>query len=83
VNRGTSRRRLRLRRKRKDGSSSSKDLVGPKRQDVAEDSGFWDRDTAEEVVFQTGCCLFEAVLSSIALFALLSVPAYLLLHRVT
>jgi hypothetical protein len=83
VIRGTSRRRLRIRRKRKDGSSSSKELIGPKRQDVADDSQSAVREAAEEVVFETGCCLFEAVLSAIALFALLSVPAYLLLHKVT
>jgi hypothetical protein len=58
-------------------------LIGPHRRDVANSAGSSLRDSAEEVVFETGCCFVEAVLSAIALFALLSVPAYLLLHRVT
>ena len=36
-----------------------------------------------EVVLQAGCCLVEAVVSASVLVALLSVPAYLLLTRVT
>lgn len=80
------RRRLRIRRKRKGESfgSKSSDVLDPRNAaDVADDSSSFGRDVAEEVVFQTGYCLFEAVLTAIALFALLSVPAYLLLHKVT
>ena len=79
MNRGTGRRRLRLRRKRKGEGSSSKDLIGPRRADVADDSKSFVREAGEEVVFETGCCLVEAVLSCIALFALFTVPAYLML----
>jgi len=82
VSQRSSRRRLRLRRKGKDGSSDSKRLIGPERRDAA-DPRYSARDAAEEVVFETGCCLFEAVLRAIALFALLSIPASLLLPRVT
>ena len=65
------RRRLRLRRKRKDESFVSKasDRV--------------DAGDAVEVVGEFGCCLVEAVGSAAILLALLSVPAYLLLTRVT
>jgi hypothetical protein len=50
---------------------------------AAEGNGSLGRELAEEVVFQSGCCLLEAVLTASALAALLTVPAYLLIHRVT
>ena len=36
-----------------------------------------------EVVLEAGCCLVEAVVSASLVAALLTVPAYLLLTRVT
>ena len=66
-----SRRRLRLRRKRKDESFVSKA------------SDYVDSGQAVEVVGEFGCCLVEAVGSAAVLLALLTVPAYLLLTRVT
>ena len=81
-----SRRRLRLRRRPKGEIPRSKLLeVSRSRDDasVADDSSSLGRELAEEVVVRTGFCLVEAVISAVALFALLSVPAYLLLHRFT
>ena len=63
LSRGGARRRLRVRRKRRDGT-----IVG----DLVEEAG-------EEVVAQLGCCLVEAVLSASVLVGLLLVPTYLLL----
>ena len=56
------RRRLRVRRKRRDGS-----IVG----DIAEEAG-------DVVVAELGCCLLEAVTSVSVLVGLLVVPTYLL-----
>ena len=64
MNRGTARRRLRLRRKRK-GESRAADAV---------------EGASDEVVLEVGCCLVEAVASASVLAALLTVPAYLLLR---
>jgi len=63
LTRGASKRRLRIRRKRRDGS-----IVG----DVAAGVG-------GEVVAEMGCCLIEAVGSLSILIGLLLVPAYLML----
>jgi hypothetical protein len=79
VRTGSGRRRLRLRRKRKDGSLS--DVLGPRKAaDVADDSKSFGREAAEEVVFETGCCVVEAIGSAAVLLALLTVPAYLLMR---
>ena len=64
---GRSRRRLRVRRKRK-GESWAADAI------AAGDG---------DVIAQIGCCLVEGVVSATVLAALLAVPAYLLLTRVT
>ena len=61
MSRGGSKRRLRIRRKRRDGG-----IVG----DGATTAGV-------QVVAETGCCLVEAVVSASVVLALLSVPAYL------
>jgi hypothetical protein len=60
----SSRRRLRVRRKRKGESPSA---------NAAEAGG-------EEVILETGCCLVEAVAGASMLAALLTVPAYLLMR---
>ena len=63
LSRGGAKRRLRVRRKHRDGT-----LVG----DIAEEAG-------GEVVAQLGCCLVEAVTSASLLVGLLLIPTYLLL----
>ena len=83
---GSSRRRLRLRRKRKDESFRSKlSDSGPAgnsspsaRRFDASDAG----DAAEvvEVVGHMGCCVVEAIGSAAVLVALLTVPAFLLMR---
>jgi hypothetical protein len=85
VNRGTARRRLRLRRKRKD-ETFSKVLDAPDAVEVADAVGDWDvlsgADGAEvvQVVGHMGCCVVEAVGSLAVLLALLTVPAYFMLR---
>ena len=82
----SSRRRLRLRRKRKDETFTSKlsDGGDVKRSDRSTHR-FDPLDAAEsaEVVGHMGCCVVEAIGSAAVLLALLTVPAYLLLTRVT
>ena len=36
-----------------------------------------------EVVLEAGCCFVEAIGSAVVMAAILTVPAYLLLHKVT
>ena len=92
----SSRRRLRLRRKRKGETFGSRvadavDIVGNANAyvplgDAAEAVGnaVGDLDVdlgdAAEVVGHMGCCVVEAVGSLAVLIALLTVPAYLLMH---
>jgi hypothetical protein len=80
-----SRRRLRLRRRLKGELPRPKllEVSRSRAADVAKDSDSSGREIAEELVFRTGCCLLEAALTAVALFALLGVPMYLLLNRVT
>jgi hypothetical protein len=65
---GRPRRRLRIRRRRKDETFVSK-------------AADYVDDGAVEVVGHVGCCLVEAV-GSVAILAALAIPAYLLLSRV-
>jgi hypothetical protein len=91
VNRGSARRRLRLRRKRK-GEIFSKILDVPDVVDLVDVAGGVDvsgivdavdggavADVAE-VVGHMGCCVVEAVGAMAVLLALLTVPAYLLMN---
>ncbi len=76
----SSRRRLRLRRKRKGETFASKlsetgDVAKPARSARGLDAG-----DAAEVVGHMGCCVVEAVGSLAVLLALLTVPAYLLMR---
>lgn len=80
----SSRRRLRLRRKRKDETFGSK-LSDP--GDVVEARNLgrggdpWrNEELATEVVGHVGCCVVEAVGSMAVLAALLTVPAHLLIR---
>jgi hypothetical protein len=80
VSERSSRRRLRLRRKRKGEIFASKlsetgEIAKPSRTS----SGFGAGDAAE-VVGHMGCCVVEAVGSLAVLLALLTVPAYLLMR---
>lgn len=79
----SSRRRLRLRRKRKGESFGSKLSDTGNVAKPADGSGWVAEEIAAEVVFRSGCCLLEAVVSASVLAALLTVPAYFLLTRVT
>ena len=79
----SSRRRLRLRRKRKDESFGSRLSDSGDVARASDGAGSVATEVAAEVVFRSGCCLLEVVLSASVLVALLTVPAYLLLHRVT
>ncbi len=74
--------RLRIRRKRKGGSFASQVAEGARNAagDAAAEAAL---EGAGEVVYQTGWCLLEAVVSASAVLALLTVPAYLLITRVT
>lgn len=84
MNRGTARRRLRLRRKRK-GETFAKVLDAPDVVEVADavgDSDIVDAGDVAEVVGHLGCCVVEAVGSLAVLLALLTVPAYLLISQV-
>ena len=72
------RRRLRIRRKRKGKSIASQLAEGA--GNAAGDAAI---EAAGEVVYQTGWCLLEAVVSASVVLALLAVPAYLLIARVT
>ena len=85
MNRGRPRRRLRLRRKRKDESFGSKlsDAGQVANRDGSARSFDIDAGEAVEVVGHLGCCVVEAIGSAAVLLALLTVPAYLLLTRVT
>lgn len=76
----SSRRRLRLRRKRKGEIFASKlsdvgDVAKPARSTRGLDAG-----DAVEVVGHMGCCVVEAVGSLAVLLALLTVPAYFMLR---
>jgi hypothetical protein len=79
----SSRRRLRLRRKRKDESFDSKlsdfgtveKSGGSPRRFDASDAG-----EAVEVVGHLGCCVIEAIGAAAALVAVLMVPAFLLMR---
>jgi hypothetical protein len=77
------RRRLRLRRKRK-GESFSKAFDAPDVVDVADAADGLNVDVGDvtEVVGHMGCCVVEAVGSMAVLLALLTVPAYFLMHWV-
>ena len=75
----SSRRRLRLRRKRK-GETFSKALDAPDAVDVVDAVGGVDGTIVTEVVGRLGCCVVEAVGSMAVLIALLTVPAYLMLR---
>jgi hypothetical protein len=85
VSERSSRRRLRLRRKRKDESFGSR-LSDPgqiSNRDGSAPSFDINAGDAVEIVGHLGCCVVEALGSAAVLLALLSVPAYLLLTRVT
>ena len=78
----SSRRRLRLRRKRKGETFASKlSDVGDARGSARSTHRFdpIDAGDAAEVVGHLGCCVVEAVGSMAVLLALLTVPAYLLM----
>ena len=81
----SSRRRLRLRRKRK-GETFSKAFDAPDILDVANGVdapdllNAVDSAAVTEVVGHMGCCVVEAVGSMAVLVALLTVPAYLLIR---
>jgi hypothetical protein len=85
VSERSSRRRLRLRRKRK-GETFAKILDVPDVVDVAgaldvsDIVNAADGAAVAEVVGHMGCCVVEAVGSLAVVFALLLVPAFLLLH---
>lgn len=79
----SSRRRLRLRRKRKGETFASKlsdsgDVAKPAHSARGFDPV--DAGDAVEVVGHMGCCVVEAVGSLAVLAALLTVPAYLMLR---
>jgi len=81
VNRGTARRRLRLRRKRKGEVFASRLSDRSNAAAKVRDSGRGaDVGDVVEVVGEAGGCVLEAVVSASVLLALLSVPAYLLLR---
>jgi hypothetical protein len=83
VSERSSRRRLRLRRKRKGETFAAKlsdagkveKSGGPARRFDPIDAG-----DAVEVVGHMGCCVVEAIGSAAVLVALLTVPAYLLIR---
>jgi hypothetical protein len=77
-----SRRRLRLRRRRK-GETFSKVLDTPDVVEVADAVAGVEAGDVVEVVGHMGCCVVEAVGGLAVLLALLTVPVYLLLTRVT
>ncbi|HYI38786.1 MAG TPA: hypothetical protein VE053_00535 [Allosphingosinicella sp.] len=81
----SSRRRLRLRRKRKDETFGSRlsdvgEVQDSSRSARALDFNVGDAGPAVEVVGHMGCCVVEAIGSMAALVALLTVPAYLLIR---
>ncbi|HEX6376287.1 MAG TPA: hypothetical protein VFZ91_11270 [Allosphingosinicella sp.] len=81
MNRGSARRRLRLRRRRKGETFASKlSDLGDVKDPVRSSRSFDPRDVANgaEVVGHMGCCVVEAIGSAAVLVALLTVPAYLL-----
>ena len=75
-----SRRRLRARRKRKDESFGSKLLDSVDAVEVAGMAAEAGAEFAPRVVGRLGCCVVEAIGSAAALVALLTVPAFLLMH---
>ena len=79
----SSRRRLRLRRKRKGETFASKlsDVGDVKRSDRST-RRFDPLDAVDgaEVVGHMGCCVVEAIGSAAVLVALLTVPAFLLIR---
>jgi hypothetical protein len=82
VNRGSGRRRLRLRRKRKGETFASKlSDVGDVRSPASSARNFDPTDPfVVEVVGRMGCCVVEAIGSAAVLVALLTVPAYLMMR---
>jgi hypothetical protein len=86
VSERSSRRRLRLRRKRKGETFASKLLDVGNVADVADvvdaanSFGPLDAADAVEVVGHMGCCVVEAVGTLAVVLALLMVPAFLLLR---
>jgi hypothetical protein len=84
VRTGSGRRRLRLRRKRKDESFASPFSTVRQPAKAERDSSSAVADIAaevgEEVVFRMGCCLVEAIGGAVVLAAFLTVPAYLLIR---
>ncbi|HEU0100666.1 MAG TPA: hypothetical protein VFQ67_18045 [Allosphingosinicella sp.] len=80
MTRGSARRRLRLRRKRKGETFGSRLADNVDLVEVGNVAGDLDVDigAATEVVGHMGCCVVEAVGSMAVLLALLTVPAYLL-----
>ncbi len=83
---GSSRRRLRLRRKRKDESFRSKLSDSAPAEKSSRSARRFDAsdagDAAEvvEVVGHMGCCVVEAIGTAAALVALLMVPAFVLMR---
>ena len=71
---GGPKRRLRIRRKRRGT------VREPAENAAGEFATEVGGDVAEEVVYQTGWCLLEAVVSASVVLALLTVPAYLLIR---
>jgi hypothetical protein len=78
----SSRRRLRLRRKRKGETFGSRlsDVGDIKASGSARRFDPVDAGDAVEIVGHMGCCVVEAVGSMAVLLALLTVPAYFLIR---
>jgi hypothetical protein len=75
-----SRRRLRVRRKRKDESFGSRLLDSVDAVEVGGMAAEAGAYYAPQVVGRLGCCVVEAIGSAAVLAALLTVPAYLLIR---
>jgi hypothetical protein len=82
VSERSSRRRLRLRRKRKGETFASKlSDVGNVQPPPRSQGSFDPTDPlVVEVVGRMGCCVVEAIGSAAVLLALFTVPAYLLMN---
>ena len=78
----SSRRRLRLRRKRKGETFSKLSDAGDVKRSDRSTRRFDPLDAVDgaEVVGHMGCCVVEAIGSAAVLLALLTVPAYLLIR---